>query len=88
MFLHALKNLKYLVGLVGILITLDFFLFDGFCTQACSEALSQASNQIHLDLLKDFSPTNLFTSFSKDAAGRPYAAPVIDRRLAQLYQYR
>jgi hypothetical protein len=57
MFLHALKNLKHLVGLVGILITLDFFLFDGFCTQACSEALSQASSQIHLDLLKDFSPS-------------------------------
>ena len=61
MFLHALKNLKHLVGSVGILITLDFFLFDGFCTQACSEALSQASSQIHLDLIKDFSPSQIYS---------------------------
>jgi hypothetical protein len=46
MLLRALKNLKHLVGFVGILIMLDFFLFDGYCTQACSEALSQASSQM------------------------------------------
>jgi hypothetical protein len=57
--MQALKILKHLIGCVGVAIVVDYFLFNGFCTQA----LSQASSQIHLDQLKDFSPSQFIGRF-------------------------
>jgi prophage maintenance system killer protein len=52
-----MRTPKHLVGCVGLAITLDFLLFNGFCTQASCEALSHASNQAlsNFEQFKDFS---------------------------------
>jgi hypothetical protein len=57
--MQVLKTLKHLIGCVCVAIVVDYYLFNGFCT----EALSQASNQLHLDQLKDFSPSQFIQRF-------------------------
>jgi hypothetical protein len=38
-------RLKHLIGGVGLAITLDYFLFNGYCTNATCEAFSDAYAQ-------------------------------------------
>lgn len=37
-----MRALKLLVGIVGIAITIDYFLFKGYCTNVSCELISQA----------------------------------------------
>jgi hypothetical protein len=36
-----MSALKHLVGAGGIAVTIDFLLFNGFCTDTCNQLLSQ-----------------------------------------------
>ena len=38
--------LKHFIGCIGIAITLDYFAFDGYCTEACTQVLSLACDQM------------------------------------------
>lgn len=60
-----MRGLKHIIGCIGIAITLDFLLFNGFYTDASSEVLSQASSQMltNLKQFKKFSPTQLIHQF-------------------------
>ena len=56
-----MRGLKHIIGCIGIAITLDFLLLNGFCTEASSQVLSQASRQMltNLKQLTNLSPTQL-----------------------------
>lgn len=38
--------LKHFIGCIGIAITLDYFAFDGYCTETCTQVLSLACDQM------------------------------------------
>jgi hypothetical protein len=65
MFLYYMSALKHIVGCGGILITLDGYFLNGFCTKAFSQTLSLASNQLAptLDEIGAFSLTQFIHSF-------------------------
>jgi hypothetical protein len=44
--------LKHIVGAGGIAITIDFFLFNGFCTDTCNQLLSQTYATMLSELLQ------------------------------------
>ena len=44
--------LKHMVGCGGIAITLDFLLFNGVCTDACNQILSQTYSKMFAELLQ------------------------------------
>jgi len=47
-----MRALKHFVGVTGIAITLDYFLFNGYCTNVSGELFSQAYIQILSELGK------------------------------------
>ena len=47
---HILRSIKHVVGLGSILFAMDFYLLNGFCADACTQILSQASGQVLLEL--------------------------------------
>ena len=47
-----MSALKHFVGFGGIAITLDFFLFNGVCTDACNQILSQTYTKMLAELLQ------------------------------------
>jgi hypothetical protein len=49
-----MRALKHFVGITGIAITLDYFLFNGYCTNMSGELCSQAYIQILSELGKSF----------------------------------
>ena len=49
-----MRALNHFVGVTGIAITLDYFLFNGYCTNASCDLFSQAYVQIHSELGKSF----------------------------------
>ena len=49
-----MRALKHFVGVMGIAITLDYFLFNGYCTNVSGELFSQAYIQILSELGKSF----------------------------------
>jgi uncharacterized membrane protein YjfL (UPF0719 family) len=60
--IRAFKTLEHLVGWGGLAIVLDYFLFNGFCTEASSQALSHASSQIE-NLCRNFTPGQFIHQF-------------------------
>jgi hypothetical protein len=38
--------LKHFIGCIGIAITLDYFAFDGYCTEVCTNVLALARDQM------------------------------------------
>jgi hypothetical protein len=49
-YISFMRALTHLIGCIGILITLDYLAFDGYCTDICSQVLSQASGQMLFEL--------------------------------------
>jgi hypothetical protein len=47
-----MSALKHIVGAGGILITIDFLLFNGFCTDTCNQLLSQTYATMLSELLQ------------------------------------
>jgi hypothetical protein len=40
-----MSALKHIIGIASVVITLDYFLFNGFCTDAVSQILTQTGDQ-------------------------------------------
>jgi hypothetical protein len=49
-----MRALNHFVGVTGIAITLDYFLFNSYCTNVSGELFSQAYIQILSELGKSF----------------------------------
>ena len=49
-----MRALKHFVGVMGIAITLDYFLFNGYCSNVSGELFSEAYIQILSELGKSF----------------------------------
>jgi hypothetical protein len=54
--IRVMSALKHIIGIGSVAITLDFFLFNGFCTDAFSQILTQAGDQMvaQLELFRTF----------------------------------
>jgi hypothetical protein len=51
-----MSAIKHIIGIGSVAITLDLFLFDGFCANALSQILTQAGDQMvaQLELFRTF----------------------------------
>jgi hypothetical protein len=46
----SFRALKHIFGLGAMAVTLDYFLFNGSCTEFCGQVLSQGYGQLLFDL--------------------------------------